>query len=103
MNIWQKSFIDRFYNSKLPKDQIGILQFDLLGQIKDNVIVHMPAYEGVNGHVDARDVIYEVYVDKCDMPNGIISATVLAGNLYRWNKLGYKIETESVENRSQSA
>ena len=93
MNRWQKCFIERFYNGELPRDQMGRIQFELLGEVKDRVLVHMPAFDSVRGHIPARVVEYEVYEDRCDMPNGIISASVLAGNLYRWSKRGYKIET----------
>ncbi len=89
MNEWQKCFIDRFYKGEMPKDKMGLKEYELLGNVKDRVIVHLPG----------KIVEYDVYADRCDMRHGIISASVLASNLYKWNSKGFKIET--AENHSE--
>lgn len=85
MNKWQKHFIDTYYNGKKPRDAQGRFKFNALGEVKDSVTVYYP---------DETETFSVVLEDKdCNMPNGIISANVLASNLYLWASRGYRIET----------
>ena len=93
MNKWQQRYVNEYYDGKKPRDKSGKLRFDLLGQVKEKVTVHFPEVKCENGKVrPAHSETYTVTEDKNDMPNGIISACLLSGNLALWASRGYKIE-----------
>lgn len=93
MNKWQQKYVDEYYGGKKPRDKTGKLEFDLLSQVKEKVTVHFPDFKGVGGKFEpAHTETYTVTEDKNDMPNGLISACLLASNLALWASRGYKIE-----------
>ena len=94
MNKWQKKYCDEYYNGKKPRSKVGKEEYELLGQVKEKVIVEFPDFNGANGFIPAHTEIYEVTEDYCNIPEGKISATVLAGNLSLWLSRGYNIKTE---------
>lgn len=93
MNEWQKKYCDEYYNGKKPRSKVGLREFDLLGKVKNYVIVEFPEFSGVNGVVPAHTETYKVTLDDCNMPEGKISACVLAGNLSLWTSRGYSVKT----------
>lgn len=99
LNRWQKIFMDHYYNGKEPSDKRGKKQMELLAGINNAVTIHFPEMDGVNGVKPAHDVTYVVTEDRCDMPNGIISAVVLSWQILTWDRCGYRIksDTEPVE------
>ena len=93
MNEWQRKYVDTYYNGKKPRSKVGKEQFELLGQVKNNIIVHFPDFNGANGFIPAHTEAYEVCLEECNMPEGKISVEILSSNLTLWLSRGYKIET----------
>ena len=93
MNKWQQRYVNEYYDGKKPRDKNGKLKFDLLGQVNEKVTVHFPEFKRENGEVrPAYTETYNVTEDTNDMPNGLISACLLAHNLLFWASRGYKID-----------
>lgn len=86
MNKWQKIYCETYYNGKLPRTNKGKAEYEMLGLIKDAVIVHFP-----DGPQTLR-----VTEDDCNIPEGRISVRVLASNLTLWQDRGYKIQTLNI-------
>ena len=86
MNKWQKHFIGTYYNGKKPRDVMGKLKFNLLGEVRDEVTVYYPD--------ESETFVVTLEDADCDMPSGIISVNVLASNLYLWASRGYRIESK---------
>jgi hypothetical protein len=99
MNRWQTLFLEHYYGGKMPQDKRGLKQLSLLENVGDEVTVHFPRFEGVNGVKEAHDVTYRVTENRCNMKEGIISAVVLSWQMLMWDKNGYKIDSVSAENR----
>lgn len=93
MNKWQKQYCDEYYKGKTPRDSVGKEEFTLLGDVRSHVCVSFPAFKGLHGETPAHDETYEVTLTECDMPNGKISARVLAANLRLWLSRGYAVKT----------
>ena len=93
MNRWQQVYCDTYYNGKMPRIKQGKQDFELLGKIKEKVIVEFPDFNGVNGFIPAHTDTYLVTEDECNIPKGKISVTVLVSNLNLWLSRGYKITT----------
>ena len=89
--------MEHYYNGKEPSDKRGLKQMELLSGIGNTVTIHFPKMEGVNGDKPAHDVTYLVTEDRCDMRNGIISATVLSWQILTWERNGYMIESDAEE------
>lgn len=94
MNKWQKKYCDEYCGGKKPRSKSGLAEFNMLGNIKDYVIVNFPDFNGENGFTPAHTETYKVTLDDCDIPNGKISVTVLASNLTLWASRGYTIQTK---------
>ena len=90
MNKWQKKYCDEYYKGKEPKTQSGKQEFNLLGQIREVVVVKFPESNGK----PARTEKYTVTEDDCDIPNGKISVFVLASNVRLWLAKGYEVTTK---------
>lgn len=90
MNKWQKKYCDEYYNGKMPRSKVDKKKFELLGLVKDVVIVEFPECNGHPAHTETL-VVTE---DDCNIPEGIISVSVLASNLILWTSRGYKITTK---------
>lgn len=92
MNKWQKIYCDEYYNGKIPRNKIGKEEFELLGNVKEKVIVHFPAFTGATGFIPERTETLIVTEKECNVPKGIISVSVLASNLRLWISRNQKIE-----------
>ena len=84
INKWQKKYCEVYYKGKVPKSKIGKYEYDLLGDVKDYVIV---TYD--NG----KRVELEVTLDECDIPNNKINVETLASNLRFWKFNGFLVQT----------
>ena len=93
LNQWQQYFINVCYNGKVPRSQIGSRKLALLGQVKNMIKVDFPDFNGINGFEPAHSETYNVTLDQCNMPAGLISVDVLASNLVLWMQRGYKVAT----------
>ena len=94
MNKWQEKYCNEYYNGKKPRSKQGKLELELLGQVKEKIIVEFPEFNGVNGYIPAHTEKYEVTEDYCNLPEGKISVPILASNLSLWTSRGYIIKTE---------
>lgn len=94
MNKWQEYFLKEYYNGKKPRDKVGKLELELLGQVREKVTIHFPKFESpIESQChEAHSETFTVTEDDCNMPEGIISVSVLAGNLRLWTSRGYEIE-----------
>ena len=89
MNKWQELFLNQYYKGEMPRDKRGLRQYELLENVGDTISVKFPA----NDSKSSRTVTYRVTENKCDMPNGVISAVVLSWQILFWARKGYKIES----------
>ena len=94
MNKWQKKYCDEYYDGKKPRTKSGKEEFELLGKVKEYVIVEFPGFNDTNGFKPAHTEEYKVTLDDCNIPNGKISVCVLASNLSLWISRGYNIRTK---------
>ena len=94
MNKWQKRYVESLYGGKMPRSKVGKAELELLGNVKESVTIHFPDFNSpVKSQCSpAHDETYKVTLDECDMPKGLISVQVLAGNLLLWTERGYKID-----------
>ncbi len=92
LNKWQQHYIDTYYDGKMPRSKNGKRELDLLGNVKDAVTVHFPDFNGIHGLIPAHTEKLRVELDKSNIPEGIISVEVLAGNLTLWTDRGYQID-----------
>ncbi len=84
----------------MPGDKRGKKQFELLGAVEDTVTVYFPEMKGVNGIKPAHSQTYLVTENRCDMPNGVISAVVLSWQMLGWSNKGYKIDSRSIDTKT---
>ena len=85
MNRFQQKYCDTCYEGKKPKDKIGKLEFELLGNMKSNRIrVRHPAFSFPGFETSPERVEELVVNEECDIPNGKINVEVLASNLRFW-------------------
>ena len=99
MNKWQSAYLNDPRGGcagKMPRSKRGKEELELLGHVKETVTVSIPDFEGIRGFVPAHDETYVVTEFDCNMPEGRISARVLASNLVFWLSNGYKVTTASV-------
>lgn len=94
MNKWQKVYADTYYNGKKPRSASGKQEFELLGMIQNYVTVEFPERNGEPAHKETYKVVCDR--NECNMPNGIIDACYLAGNLVLWLSRGYRVTTNTV-------
>ena len=93
MNKWQEKYCAEYYSGKKPRSKVGKEEFELLGKVKEYVVVVFPDFTGANGFKPAHTETYKVTLDDCNIPEGKISVPVLASNLRLWVSRGYKIVT----------
>lgn len=93
MNQWQKVYCEEYYKGKMPRSKQGKNDLELLGQMKSNVTIEFPDFHGANGFKPAHTETYTITEYDCNMPNGIISVSVLISNLNLWLSRGYKVST----------
>ncbi len=85
MNRFQQKYCNTYYEGKEPKDKIGKLEFELLGNMKGNRIqVHHPAFSFPGFETSPERIEALVVDEKCDIPNGKISVETLASSLRFW-------------------
>ena len=94
MNKWQKIYCENLYDGKFPRTKIGKQEVDILGNVKDEVIVQFPDFKGLHGITPAHTAVYKVTENEDDVPNGLMSVCTLARNLSLWLSRGYKIQTK---------
>ena len=82
MNRFQEIYINLDCNGEVPDSQKEKTIYDVLGNIKENIIVHFPT----------KNETYQVTENDCDMPNGKISVRVLSRNIPLWTIREYEIE-----------
>lgn len=94
LNKWQKQYIDEYHDGKMPRRKVEKQRLNLLGKVKNYVIVDFPDFNGAEGFKPAHTEKYEVTLTECDIPNGKISVRNLAANLDLWLSRGYTVHTE---------
>ena len=94
MNKWQQLYCDTYHNGKLPRSKVEKEELALLGNVKDKVVIHFPKFDSPikSQCSEAHSETYIVTENKGNMPEGIINALVLAGNLKLWTDRCYLIE-----------
>ena len=90
LNKWQEAYLRIYYDGKMPRNKEGKKELEVLGGMKEKVIIDFPAM----GEKPAHTEEYIIRDGDCDMPNGYISVEILASNLTYWNFRGFTVRTE---------
>ena len=94
MNKWQQIYCDIYHKGKMPRGKAGKQAVDLLGKVKSQITVEFPDFNGIHGFEPAHTETYIVTENECNMPEGKISVSALAGNLSLWLDRGYVVTTQ---------
>ena len=94
MNTWQKVYCDTYFGGKKPRSKRDKEVVELLGTVKEKITVKFPDFKGINGFEPAHAETYVVTENECNMPEGKISVSALAGNLRLWLARGYEVTTK---------
>lgn len=90
MNKWQKEYCKNYCKGKEPKKGDMKDDFDMLGQIKDEVTVTIPTD---NGYPDIIKTYKVVGGESGNMLMDELDIIDLLNNLYFWFDKGYDVET----------
>ena len=88
MNKWQQVYWSIYGR---PESRASIEAVRLLGEVKDQITVHFPDFDGIGGFKPAHTETYVITEQDCNMPAGKISVSVLAANIPLWIERGYEI------------
>jgi hypothetical protein len=67
LNEYQRHYVKEFCGGRRPRSATRKRDMELLGKVKDKVIIHFPDHNET----------YRVTLNDCDIPNGIISVEAL--------------------------
>ena len=93
MNKWQEKYVTKCCGGRKPRSVNGKTELELLGKVKDFVIVDFPNRSTEFGMKPACTERYLVTMSDCDLENGKISVSILANNLRVWLEHGYAVHT----------